>query len=206
MSYNHRGGSNLAFNDLLFNVLIGFVMLFVIAFLLINPIAKEGDIPSKAEFLVTADWPDESDDDIDLWVQLPGFKSVGFSNKQQAPLHLARDDLGTSNDSINIDGQITILKINTETITMRGPWTGDVRVAIHGYSIKPLAKRTTELPVPVIITVTKVNPYRVIYKKTVYVERNGQAINLPGFSIDKEGKVTNIFKYDGKIVPRGPRP
>ncbi len=38
---NRRQGSNLAFNDLLFNVLIGFVMLFVIAFLLINPIAKK---------------------------------------------------------------------------------------------------------------------------------------------------------------------
>ena len=41
---NRRQGSNLAFNDLLFNVLIGFVMLFVIAFLLINPIAKKADI------------------------------------------------------------------------------------------------------------------------------------------------------------------
>ena len=36
-----RTGSNLAFNDLLFNVLIGFVMLFVIAFLMIIPLPKK---------------------------------------------------------------------------------------------------------------------------------------------------------------------
>ena len=45
-----RKAGNLAFNDLLFNVLVGFVMLFVIAFLLINPITKKNDIPSKAEY------------------------------------------------------------------------------------------------------------------------------------------------------------
>ena len=65
-----RTGSNLAFNDLLFNVLIGFVMLFVIAFLLINPIAKKADIPVKAEFVIVLEWDNESHTDLDLWVQL----------------------------------------------------------------------------------------------------------------------------------------
>ena len=54
-----RLGSGLAFNDLLFNVLIGFVMLFIIAFLLINPITKKADIPVKAEFIITIEWEDE---------------------------------------------------------------------------------------------------------------------------------------------------
>lgn len=36
--------SNLAFVDLLFNLLIGFASLFVIAFLMINPIAKTGAV------------------------------------------------------------------------------------------------------------------------------------------------------------------
>ena len=42
-----RKAGNLAFNDLLSNVLVGFVMLFVIAFLLINPITKKNDIQAK---------------------------------------------------------------------------------------------------------------------------------------------------------------
>ena len=55
-----RLGSGLAFNDLLFNVLIGFVMLFVIAFLMINPIAKKADIPVKAEFIVVLEWDEDA--------------------------------------------------------------------------------------------------------------------------------------------------
>ena len=69
-------GSNLSFNDLLFNVLVGFVMLFVIAFLLINPITKKSDIPVKAEFLIVLSWPADAADDIDLWVQRDTEKPV----------------------------------------------------------------------------------------------------------------------------------
>jgi hypothetical protein len=43
------------FTDLLFNALLGFVVMFVLAFLLINPIAKSGAIDPKAEF------PDHAD-------------------------------------------------------------------------------------------------------------------------------------------------
>jgi hypothetical protein len=69
-------GSNLSFNDLLFNVLVGFVMLFVIAFLLINPITKKSDIPIKAEFLIIMHWPNALADDLDLWVQRDSDKPV----------------------------------------------------------------------------------------------------------------------------------
>ena len=47
-----------AFTDLLFNALLGFVVMFVLAFLLINPIAKSGAIDPKAEFLITLTWPE----------------------------------------------------------------------------------------------------------------------------------------------------
>ena len=39
-----RYKTSIAFIDLLFNITIGLAMLFIIAFLLINPIAKKGDI------------------------------------------------------------------------------------------------------------------------------------------------------------------
>ena len=96
-------GSNLSFNDLLFNVLVGFVMLFVIAFLLINPITKKSDIPVKAEFLIVLSWPADAADDVDLWVQRDNEKPVGFSNRENTPLHLDRDDLGRTNDKVIIN-------------------------------------------------------------------------------------------------------
>ena len=57
-----------SYNDMLFNVLIGFVLLFILAFMLINPITKKADIPQKAEIMVVLDWNDESFDDVDLWI------------------------------------------------------------------------------------------------------------------------------------------
>ena len=44
------GTTNLSFNDMLFNILIGFVMLFILAFLLINPITKKADVPTRQKF------------------------------------------------------------------------------------------------------------------------------------------------------------
>jgi hypothetical protein len=54
------------FTDLLFNALLDFVVMFLLAFLLINPVAKSGAIDSKAEFLITLSWPDGRLEDVDL--------------------------------------------------------------------------------------------------------------------------------------------
>ena len=69
-----RYKTSIAFIDLLFNITIGLAMLFIIAFLLINPVAKKGDIIVKAEFIVTMSWPADRHDDIDLYLRevLPG--------------------------------------------------------------------------------------------------------------------------------------
>jgi len=191
-----RTGSNLAFNDLLFNVLIGFVMLFVIAFLLINPIAKKADIPVKAEFMVVLEWDPELATDLDLWVQLNNSKPVGFSNREETPLHLDRDDLGTSNDKITIDGQDVFLKTNRETVTLRGIVPGDYYVVVHAYS-----KRQSEVTVPYTVTVMKVNPFKQLYSIQGEFLVNREIQRLPAFNVDGEGKVKSIFKHVRDIVP-----
>ena len=58
--------STLAFTDLLFNVLIGFAFLFIIEFILINPIEDTKQIDSKAECMIIMEWDDKSKYDIDL--------------------------------------------------------------------------------------------------------------------------------------------
>ena len=42
----------------------------MIAFLLINPIAEEGKIDPRSEFMITSSWDDESSIDIDIWVRI----------------------------------------------------------------------------------------------------------------------------------------
>ena len=58
------------FYDMLFNMLIAFVFCFIVALLAMNPKAlKAGDIPSKAEYIISVSWPDMNPNDIDTWVQ-----------------------------------------------------------------------------------------------------------------------------------------
>ena len=60
MDSNPKYKSSLAFTDLLFNILIGFAFMFLIAFILINPVEKDADVEVKAEFMVIMTWDDNS--------------------------------------------------------------------------------------------------------------------------------------------------
>ena len=197
MSKQRRTGSNLAFNDLLFNVLIGFVMLFVIAFLLINPITKKNDVPSKAEIMIILEWDDELADDVDLWVMRDNNRPVGFSNKVNAPLHLDRDDLGWSNDQVTIDGRTQIIRSNIETTTVRGLAQGTYYVAVHMYS-----KRTSG-PIKFSVTVMQVNPFKQAYSIPGEILNNRDIIRLPAFTVDENNRIVDVFAHTRNIVPKG---
>jgi hypothetical protein len=58
-------GTFVPFTDILFNALLGFSVMLFIAFALIKPDDKVGNINIKAEYLITVTWPDNLPDDID---------------------------------------------------------------------------------------------------------------------------------------------
>jgi hypothetical protein len=183
-----RYKSTIAFVDLLFNILVGFVFLFLVAFLLINPVAKKADIEKKAEFLITMSWPHTSPQDIDLWVMDPHKNKVGFSAKETGLMHLDRDDLGWANDTVNVGGKITLLNQNIENITVRGILPGDYYVSVHFYSLNQLIKS----PIPVKIRIEKINPYSILYEGTKYLKVEGQVVNYVRFTVNEQGAVTAI--------------
>ncbi len=191
-----RSNGSLAFNDLLFNVLVGFVMLFIIAFLLINPPTKQEDVPSKAEVLIILEWDDEFADDVDLWVQRDNDRPVGFSNKVGAPLHLDRDDLGWSNDRVVVDGQVKIIRTNIETMTIRGNAPGSYYVSVHFYN-------QVNKIVNYKVTVMKVNPFKQVYSITGKLDSMREEQRLPAFTLDKENMVSDVFNHTRSIVMRG---
>ena len=83
-----------AFTDLLFNALLGFAMMFIIAFMLIEEPVEAGDIDVKAEMLITATWPDGHPDDVDMLVEGPRGEVVWYHNRDGDLMHLDRDDRG----------------------------------------------------------------------------------------------------------------
>ncbi len=82
MSIKNRFRSD-PFTDLLFNALLGFTFLFLVAIMFMNPEAKSGIIDPKAEYILTITWDDFSPDDIDVWVEDPEVKLSGSERLKQ---------------------------------------------------------------------------------------------------------------------------
>ena len=184
------------FYDMLFNMLIAFVFCFIIALLAMNPKAtKTGDIPAKAEFIITLSWPDRDPNDIDLWVQGPSGQSVWFRNREADLMHLDRDDRGNSNNTIMVNGNKVVNPLRQEVVTIRSIVPGEYVVNANYYATKaidpndPLAGQ----PVEVTLSIIKVNPKaEVIYYAQARLESRGKELTLARFSVTPNGGVDNI--------------
>jgi hypothetical protein len=205
-----RYKTSIAFIDLLFNITIGLAMLFIIAFLLINPIAKKGDIIVNAEFIITMSWPKDSKDDIDLYVMDPAGNIVYFRDKDNGLMHLDRDDLGDKNDQISTDSGIISFNLNEEHLTIRGIVPGEYIVNAHWYSKATYSFKNSEgneyTPndeIPVTIKVEKLNPYKVIFVDTKTFSKAGEEQTYLRFYVDTDGKVTKKNKLAKALVMGG---
>ena len=199
-----RYKSTIGFVDLLFNILVGFVFLFLVAFLMINPVAKKAEVVKKAEFLVTMTWHKDSLHDIDLWVMDPQGNKTGFANKQSGLLHLERDDLGVANDVFTFDGSTIMINNNEETITVRGIMPGDYHVSVFWYS-KQQNIAGEENGVPVTVKVVKVNPYREVYSQIKVISHEGTTENYYRFTVYPDGGVGNLQTSDVSAVGTIPK-
>ena len=85
---------------MLFKALQVIAFLFFLALLAVSPDSKDGKIDSKAEFLITMDWPDNHPDDFDLFVQDPAGNIAWYRRREAGFLTLDRDDRGGANDFI----------------------------------------------------------------------------------------------------------
>lgn len=186
------------FYDMLFNMLIAFVFCFIIALLAMNPKAlKAGDIPAKAEFIITVSWPDMNPDDIDTWVQDPAGNLVWFRQREAGLMHLDRDDRGLVNDTIVVNGKQIVNPLNQEVVTVRGIAPGEYTVNAHYYDSKD------GLPVDVTVSVVKVNPRaEVVYYGQVKLARKGDEATAVRFTVLPDGSVDNVNTLPKTLVER----
>ena len=176
------------FYDMLFNLLIAFVFCFIVALLAMNPKAlKAGDVPAKAEFMMTLTWPDGNPNDIDTWVQAPSGDLVWFRAREAGLMHLDRDDRGLENDSIVINGRRVVNPLNQEVVTIRGIAPGEYVVNAQYYETKDSA------PVKVNLSVIKVNPKaEVIFYGEQTLNQKGDEVTMVRFTINSDGSVGDI--------------
>lgn len=184
------------FIDLLFNTLIGFSFLFLVALLFINPKADSASVEKQAEYIISATWPQNLEDDIDLWMRGPTGRTVSYLAKETGWLNLERDDRGELNDILVIDGKKEIHPINQEIITIRKKYAGEYIVNLYYYTAK------SKNAVPVDIRIDRINPkYETVYRETVNLEKQDEEVTAVRFTIKDDGSVHKISKLPAVLTP-----
>jgi hypothetical protein len=191
--------TNLAFLDVLFNTLLCFAALFALSFILINPSKAEKNVEIKAEFVIVVTWPQELDDDVDVYLEDPVGHLVAFMRREDGLMHLDRDDLGSRNDFINTPaGRVEYLE-NREIVTIRGIVPGEYVLNVHMYAKKSVGEST-----PVTVIVDKINPYGTVVLKMVELGNTGDEKTVCRFVVDKEGKVKDVTYLFKKLTRAKP--
>ena len=191
--------STIGFTDMLFNILLGFAFLFIVAFLLIKPEAKKEDFERRAEFVVVMEWDNDASGDVDLYVEDPTGRQVSFRYHNHNFMHLDKDDLGAMNDTVvNADGSKTTIAINREVVTIRGIIKGEYTVNGHYYSVRS-PKINKEKPVITVrVELHKVNPYTIAWVGEKTFTHRGQEETFLRFRLDQEGKLLSPFTFEKK--------
>jgi len=195
LSSGSDDGTFVPFTDMLFNVLLGFAFMVFIAFSLINPTAKTGAVDVKAEFIITMNWPDNDPNDMDVYVEDPAGNIVWYHSKEAGLMHLDRDDRGNYRDTIPVNGRTIQNPLNQETVTIRGIVPGEYVVNAHEFLESAPGK------VPVSVKVEKLNPVAsVVYYGTIEFDHKSQEETFVRFSVDEEGKVSDVNTRPKSLV------
>lgn len=168
------------FRDVILLALLGFVAITLLLLPYINPPKKDDTIIDKPGNLsIEIIWPPKLDVDVDLWVEAPIGKPVGYSNKGGEIFDLLRDDLGFTGDYTDI---------NYENSYSRGIPPGVYTVNLHLYRVRD---NTPVIPVKVQVSIRKKKSegaIRLLYT-TVELTVEGEEITVFSFELDKNGNI-----------------
>jgi hypothetical protein len=188
-------GTFVPFTDILFNALLGFAVMLFIAFALIKPDDKVGNINVKAEYLITVTWPDNLPDDIDTYVRDPQDNIVWYNTLDRGFLHLDRDDRGEYLDQVMVNGEKVTFPLNQETVTLRGVIPGEYTVNVYNF-LNPSGRT-----VPVSVKLEKLNPtVKVVYYESMNLMGVGDEKTAVRFTLDNDGNFSNLNTIQDSLV------
>lgn len=175
------------FRDVIMLALAGFITVVLLLLPHINPpgTAEDSD-QSPGNVIVELRWPDEMDVDVDLWVEAPGDRPVGYSNKGGAVFNLLRDDLGHVTD---------LTGLNYEFAYSRGVPSGAYTINVHLYR-----NRDNVYPIPVTVVVSVKKSIQAsakpILSTNVVLGREGEEITAVRFRLDENGRLVAGSVHD----------
>jgi hypothetical protein len=171
------------FRDVIMLALAGFVAMVMLLLPHLNPPgqAQKETTEPPGNVIVELRWPDELDSDVDLWVEAPGDRPVGYSNKGGLIFNLLRDDLGQRADATGMNYEISY---------SRGIPAGEYTVNVHLY-------RNTARVVPIPVTVVAS-----VKKNT---RESARQLLASRIDLGREGQELTVFRFrlsdGGELVP-----
>lgn len=179
----NRYGTNLAFIDMLFNLVIAVTVLFLLSLLMINPVKKNSGREEQAPYILIVRWQANSNHDVDVWGKAEG-EICSFQNRQTNSLSLDRDDLGPDNTT----SMEHFIPINEEIMSIRTLTPNMYIFNVHWY------RKRDEGPAPIVqwaLINTKDN-FKVVISGTVFLNEQGQEKTLLRFRVDEKGRAVSI--------------
>jgi hypothetical protein len=188
-----------AFLDLLFNTLLVFVVLFVMAFLHMRPPTQDKAVEPKAELVLEMNWPEGSLDDLDLWLLTPSGEKIGFNRQDGSIATLDRDDRGAYGDTYFVGTERKLNRTNREVMAVRSIVPGRYVVNVHYYSDFTAESVGFEEPhsgpITARVKLIDVNPrMRDVGANDVTLFAVGQQVTAFAFEVDADGAVTALDK------------
>jgi len=110
------------------------------------------------------------------------------------PFLLDRDDVGLNSDKfIMTDGEeLSYVYINREVLTMRGwPKPGEYFANLHFY------KKSDDVVEEVRLTISTLNPYKILARKTFKMDHHWQEIDAVSFEVTSDKKIKNVKTKHG---------
>lgn len=163
----------------------------------VNPPSKASDANPPGSLSVEIRWPDACAADVDLWVQAPGDRPVGYSNLNGRVFNLLRDDLGTEAD---------LGKLNYENAYTRGLPAGDYAANVFLYADHGCAP-----PVAVDMKITaragrgsSISSITIASKR-VTLSQVGEELTVARFTLDAHGALVPGSLHDIPIKLREAR-
>jgi hypothetical protein len=163
---------------------------------------KDAGLQTEGIFAVILEWPADSADDVDLYVENAERDIAFFGNSNVGLMHLEQDDRGRVTDERRTSAGTTVaVEKNEERIIIRGIVPGEYSVNVHMF----MKRDRRDTPV-------KVTLYRVKGMDQPLVERDhvltrmGEEHTMFRMTIDPDGNVTDVNELERPIVERTPRP
>ena len=167
------------FRDVILLALSGFVAIVLLLLPHLHPPVEAKEPATPGNVVVEIHWPSRIDADVDLWVEAPGDKPVGYSNEGGRIFNLLRDDLGRFLD---------MTEVNYEVAYSRGIEPGEYTVNLHLYRNNA---GVVPIQVTVVASVKKSQSDRLkrLVMTKIDLSYTGEETTAFRFQLDKAGQL-----------------